>query len=114
MATRRRIHVANIPEPIRVALLERITEEKVSANDLVNGWLVERYRLDLRFGGGPPRGADCDPLILKMPEALWYEIKQHAARVGTSMRAVVIDTIARELDLTEHAVPLTRDRSYAA
>lgn len=109
---RRRIAVSNIPDPIRQALLERVEDTKTSANDLVTGWLVDRYRIDgLRFGGKPPGGTNCDPLILKVPEEVWREVRMHAARVGTSLRAIVIDTLARELDLTEHAVPMSRPRA---
>jgi len=109
---RRRINVPNIPEPIRQALLADFARKNKSMNDIVQGILVDRYKVDTKYGGGHARGSYCDPLILKMPVPLYHEIKLHAARSDTSMRALIIDALARHYNLSEHSIPLARDRSY--
>ncbi len=114
---RRRIHVDNIPEPIRQALINdfnRTRKKQVSINDIVATILAKRYGLEVIHGKGAARGTDCDPLILKVREDMHTEIKKHSASSDASMRALVIDALARHYRLTEHSVPLVRERTYAA
>lgn len=111
---RRRIHVDSIPDPIRLALLKDARKRKVSVNYMAQSILLKRYRIDIPCIAGTPHETEADPLLLKIPEELHYEVRQHAARSGATMRAVVIDGLARHYDLSEHAVPLTRERSYHA
>lgn len=92
--SRRRVRVSRIPKDVQ----KRITAAHpgMSINDYVVGVLSRRYGYEWEPVGLRSRREDVgDNVLVKLPEAVWVDLKQEATPYST-MSAVIIRAIRED------------------
>lgn len=97
MSKRVEIVVQSVPQDLRDLLVADAETRNISINEAAVSTLAERYGVEREPSTRPYRGeSGSDQLLLSVPDDLRTAIRLHAARVGATMRGVVI------LALSEH------------
>ena len=102
------LHLVNVPDDIRAAVIDAARDADMSVNDVVGGILAAHYGLGWEQSGHSFTASDSTQWFLRMPSVLKHTIAAHAEAVGGKQTGVVLLVLANHYGLPAPAPGVRR------